>query len=271
MNTTMDARHLTDAELVRALDGEEPGPDAPDPQDHLETCHRCADALDTLRAESRLVSRFLDRAEFEGTTASGTAARGSGLEARGTEARGSGPEARGTEVRGTEARGSGREGRGTGSGWTPSFSWPWLKAAAVLVLVAGPLAAFPDVRSWLVERVAGPSATEAVGGTGAPTVLRFVPDPGDFRVRFPEAASGTLTLERSDAAEAELRAVGGEPEAVVSASSLEIRNDGEGRYRLRLPAAVTGAWVVVGERAVAVTGRQIDGRVAVDLGSRQLR
>ena len=99
-------------------------------------------------------------------------------------------------------------------------------------------------------------------------ILRFTPEPGDFVVRFERDATGTITLDRSADARAELRAVGGEPETVVAASSLEIRNGTDGEYTLRLPAGITGVWVMVGERGVAVSGDQIDRRAVVDLGRR---
>ncbi len=106
--------------------------------------------------------------------------------------------------------------------------------------------------------------TTAAAEEEEPTVLRFTPDPGDFVVRFPAGATGAITLERSNSAEAELRATG-RAETVVSATSLEILGEGPGRYRRRLPTATTGAWVVVGDRSVAVDQRQIDRRAVITL------
>lgn len=253
MSTTMRDRHLTDAELFRALEASEPetGPTDLARQEiarHLETCPQCADALRSLESDSRLITRVLDTADFED---------------------GGRPRERDTgQWRGVRREPAPR---------SPAVAAPaprrlrlmrssWLKAAAILVLVAGPLAAFPGVRSWVVEQVTGPEETTptAAETTGEPTVLRFTPDPGDFLVRFPAGAAGAITVERSSSGEAELRTTG-QPETVVSASSLEIRGDGEGRYRLRLPPAVTGAWIVVGDRTVAVNDRQIDRRTVITL------
>lgn len=290
MTMTMDERHLTDAELMRILD-DEALPDGSDRIGHLQACDRCADALEQLRSGSRLITLWLERAAFEEAPADGARREGAAAADTGARARPAG--AAGTRAAGdpgakagsgaTGAAGdptrSGRRGRARG---TPSHqagarssAWlrsPWLKAAAVLVLVAGPLAAFPGVRAWVVEQVSGPADPGTAGtapeATDPPMVLRFTPDPGAFTVRFPLGATGSIAVERSTDARAELEARGGDPEAVVAASSLEIRNEGEGLYRLRLPATVTGVWVRVGERAVAVTGAQIDRRTVVDLGPR---
>lgn len=250
MSTAMKDRHLTDAELLRFLETGDPGAVQPELARHLDVCDRCARDLSSLEADSRLISRVLETADFE----DGGRPCDRGTERwRGARAE---PVPRSPAVAARGARGR----RLMGS--------TWLKVAALLVLVAGPLAAFPGVRSWVVDRVIGPDDTRpaatAATATEEPTVLRFTPDPGDFVVRFPAGATGAITLERSTSAEAELRATG-RPETVVSASSLEILGDGAGRYRLRLPATTTGAWVVVGDRSVAVNERQIDQRAVITL------
>lgn len=259
MSTARDEQHLTDVELMRILDGEGPGPDAGDPGAHLEVCHRCVDALEELRADSQLISHWLVRADFETPTAPGDTRVATDAADAGSGG----------------ARAATRPLRDpTGPRARPAslLRSPWLRAAAVLVLVAAPLAAFPGVRAWVAEQVSGSDTDGGAAMAGpeeeTPMVLRFTPDPGAFMVRFPLGATGTITVERSDDGQAELAARGGDPEAVVGASSLEIRNEDEGRYRLRLPAAVTGVWVRVGERAVALTGAQIDRRAVVDLGPR---
>lgn len=237
MNSTETGRHLSDAEMVRYVDHEAGGDESARWERHVEECRQCQDALRTVRNESRLVSEWLERAAFE--------AGGPTLPRRAA-----GPAAR-----------------------LPRRSRlaPWLRAAALFILLAAPLAAFPGVRAWVAERVVGTTTgvtqEDGVAATpGAPTVLRFVPAPGAFVVRFDPASEGVITIERSAEPEAELRADGGEPEATVSASLLRIRNPDSARYRLRLPDATTGVWVMVGERAVAVSDRQIDRRTVVELG-----
>lgn len=261
MSTVTDGRHLTDAELIRVLDGhgpevDDPGAARPDPASawspgtHLRACDRCARALATLREDSRLIRRILRDADFEEGGAAVRAVAPDELEARATGER--------------------RMDAASTPPHAAVVAAPtWLKAAAILVLVAGPLAAFPGVRAWVTEQVTGGSqpAGPTAEAVDPPTVIRFTPDPGDFVVTFEEGTAGTLRVDRAAGAEAELRAVGGDPEAVVGASSLRIRNRDAGRYELRLPGAVTGVWVRIGDRAVAVSGDQIDGRTVVDLDS----
>ena len=250
MSTAMRDRHLTDTQLLRFLETGDPGSARSELARHLDACDRCAEALSSLEDDTRLISRFLEAADFED---------GGRPYDRGTE-RWRGARAEPAPRSPAVAARAARERRLMGS--------TWLKAAAILVLVAGPLAAFPGVRSWIVDRVSRPDDTRpaatAATATEEPTVLRFTPDPGDFLVRFPAGATGAITLERSNGAEAELRATG-RPETVVSASSLEILGAGAGRYRLRLPATTTGAWVVVGDRSVSVDERQIDRRAVITL------
>jgi hypothetical protein len=231
MSTTTDIRHLTDAELVGILDGSDDAPGA-ERFVHLEECDRCADALDALRADSALVREYLELAKFEED----------------------GP--RPAEPRLVAAT-------GRPNPWTSS----WWKAAAILVLVAGPLAAFPDVRAWVVERVAGPEEepVEVAPLDATSTILRFTPDPGAFVVDFEPGTAGTIAIVRGDGREAELRASDGAPETLVSASSIQISNRNVARYELRLPAGITGVWVRRGERAVAVSDSQIDRRAVVQL------
>ena len=259
MTTRTNDRHLTDAELVRLMD------DRATPrawQRHVTSCTTCAEELAALRTDQQLVRRYLEAADFEErdrpVAVDPAAWGGPADEADDGPTYGDGGGRRAGVAGPALTRASAR--------WSPGSQW--LKAAAILVLVAAPLAAFPGVRSWVVEQVTGSGPAEGAPPTATaeePTVLRFTPDPGDFVVRFPAGAAGAIILERSPDAEAELRIADGDPETVVSASSLEIHGDADGRYRLRLPAPVTAAWVVVGDRAVSVTDDQIDRRTVVEL------
>lgn len=246
MKTTDTGPHLSDAELVRYLDEGAEAAESPRWQRHIDDCPRCDEALRTVRSESRLVSDWLERAAFEAE--SPTLPR---------PAADPHPEPLADPLA--------RPRR-------PLLT-PWLRAAALFVLLAAPLAAFPGVRAWVSERVVGPPPAtvtgddEANASTENPTVLRFVPAPGTFVVRFDPDTEGVITIERSEEPEAELRAEGGAPEATVSTSVLRIRNPATARYRLRLPDATTGVSVMVGERAMTVSDREIDRRARLELGS----
>ncbi len=299
MSSTTE-RHLTDAELLRVLDGQNragrdedasprgdrgtppgdgivarPADEAAfDPVAHAAACDRCGDALATLRAESELVTSWLERATFE---ESGPFARDS----RDSRVAGPAGDAEGAGPAGPTPPPTGRFGapvrppdnaawtRHSGPASRPRLpgAGAFLKAAAVILLLAAPLAAFPGVRAWVADRIVSTSTTESVTPDPVDAVtLRFTPAPGGFEVRFPAGTSGLLALDRSDGEDAELRALGGTPETVVTASSLEIRNHAAARYELRLPLTVTGVWVRVGERAVSVSDTQIGRGTVVELG-----
>lgn len=245
-------RHLTDTEMLRCLDHDATAQESERWQRHLASCAMCAEGVDALRDQSRAVSDWLETAAFEADLPDDAAPP--------TSATQSGTGDRTGPLRAREPRAVPR--------FRPAAS-PWLRAAAILVLLAAPLAAFPSVRSWVTERVTGPAPSSedvtAVASTEEPTVLRFVPDPGGFVVRFPAGSEGVLTLERSGEGEAVLRSDGGEPEATVSAALLRIRNPEPARYVLRLPATTTGVRVQIGERTVEVSGSEIERGAVVEL------
>lgn len=242
MNSIQDERHLDDAELVLYLDEGAAAEGAaaegaPRWQQHIARCDRCAEAARSLSDDSRLLTEWLDRAAFEADvpTDPGGPAAGDPIPFR----------------------------------RRPGLA-PWLRAAAILALLAAPLAAFPTLRAWVVESVTGPAAESGEAGAGVasaeePTVVRFVPAAGEFVVRFEPGSRGVITVARSTDATAVLEAAGGELETTVSPSLLRIRNPAPARYFLRLPDATSGVWVRIGERAVSVSDSQIDRRAIVEL------
>lgn len=238
-------RHLSDGQMVRALDDDGSVAEARAWDAHLSRCGRCADEMARLRSESRRVSDWLDRAAFE------AAAPGTDPAAPLDDPR--------PALRIGPARRPARR----------PLSSPWLRAAAILALVAAPVAAIPAARSRVAAWVLGP-AEPATGETAmavdAAPVVRFVPSPGPFTIRFDTGASGTLSLARAKGDEAELTGVDSRADAMVSASLVRLR-DGTGRYRLRLPAAVTAVEVRVGDRTVSVDAGAIDGGTVVDLSA----
>lgn len=149
----------------------------------------------------------------------------------------------------------------------------WARAAAILVLMAAPVAAFPAVRSWVVERVVG--GEEAAVADFAPaaaadesTRLQFVPAAGELVVRFDPEVQGSISIHRSTGAEAMLTSSGGDPETVVSPSRLQIRNPQPGRYQLRVPDGTSGVRIRIGDRTMTVSGSRIDRGTTVELEPR---
>lgn len=247
-------RHLDEAELVRYVDGEHPPDEALRWRRHVDTCAACRREVADIRAESALFSGWLDRADFEAdlspapplATAPAAGSRG----------------APGTGV----AAQTSRNGRPVRAARRLAAS-PWLKAAVIVLLVAAPLAAFPGVRAW-VSRVAGggEAAVEAPVEAVSGPVIRFQPTAGSFTVRIDGPPLGTLTLERAEGTEAVLR-IAGDAEPVVSAGLLRIRAGQTGaEYRLTLPAIVADVRVELGERAIRVTGPEVDAGRTIPLG-----
>lgn len=232
MNGIESGSHLSDTEVLHYIDGDASPQDSRRWRDHVQACPRCAGAARSLDADSRLVTEWLARARFEDDSFENPADR---------------------HVPGLRLT-------------------PWLRAAAILALLAAPVAAIPSLRGWVVERVvdADPTGSESAMSTAPeePTVLRFVPAAGEFVVSFTAGSQGAITIDRSDDERAVLTAIGGEPETLVSATALQISNRDPARYHLALPATITGLWVRIGDRAVAVSQTSIDRGTVVELEGR---
>jgi hypothetical protein len=228
--------HLGDAEIMRLLDGDDPD-EAARSELHALSCGHCADQVAALRKDAATVRAWLDRAAFEEEVL-----RGPHL-----------PAPAQTPSRGRRARAAA----------------PWLRAAAVLLLLAAPVAAVPALRQLLADTIAdlrggdraGVEAVTATAGNG--TTVRFVPDGGDFVVRFDEPQSaGSLRLGYSASDEAVLRVLGDAGEGpVVSAQSVHVRNTtgSAASYLLEVPPAITRLRI------------QIAGRMTVVLDAAELR
>jgi hypothetical protein len=260
IGTTSRDAHLADDELLRFIDREQDEQQAAW-QDHVSDCEQCAREVELLRGDASVVHEWLTRAAFEeGEAELEDAAfadhafddHHAGVAPDRDEALAA--SVHDNRVADIEEHRHRQRRRGTHA------IAPWLRAAAVLALLATPLAALPSLRQWIVESVTelggSESAPQAVPAvlSGAPEMaaIRFVPAPGTFRVDFDAAQSeGVLRVERAEGAEAVLR-VGGGVEPVVSAASLRLRN-GAGTtadYVLQVPASVERVVVQVADGAV---------------------
>ena len=257
--------HLDDGELLRYVDGELGSAEAGRWEQHVAVCEQCSRALESVLTESRLVSDWLTLADFEADLepASPEQAPAAMVGAR------TGPLTGGDVRAARMSRGAPWLQRGRRS---PAVSSAWLKAAAIALLVAAPLAAFPGVRDWMARQVGltgGTATTTAVDGPASP-VIRFEPAPGSFTVRFhAPVEEGALALERTGpagAVEAVLR-MDGAAEPVVAERMLRILEAEPGtRLTLALPAAVTDVRIFLGAREVRITGEDIDAGRTVELG-----
>lgn len=229
MNTDIGSpAHLDDAEIIRLLDGDDPTGSARSAS-HVRSCSHCADQLAALRADAATVRAWLDRAAFEEAV----------LHAPRVV----------SEPRAPRPLRPRRTGAAS----------PWLRAAAVLLLLAAPVAAVPALRQLLVDAVADlrgndRSVSEPVTATtAAGTTVRFVPDVSRFELRFDEPQpTGTLRVRYGTTDEAVLRIVGDVGEGpVVSAQAVQVRNSpgSAGSYVLEVPHAVTSLRIQIGDRA----------------------
>ena len=245
MSATTTGPHLTDSEIVGLADGAEGGAGAR--QRHVEDCPPCAAAIRAFRDDAAVVSDWLARAAFE------------------------------------EPWPSNRHGSPRREAPARSPRWaPWLKVAAAVIVVAGPLAALPSVRAWVGTRIQTPGrATGAIvappESTFAPSTVRFIPDAGTFTVHLAAGAPGaTLTLVRTAGPEARLRTSDPALAATVSSSAIHIsaasaaeddaRTDGAaGGITLELPGFVEAVEVRIGGRVVRIAGPEIDRGRTLDL------
>jgi hypothetical protein len=213
------AGHLSDADLLRILDGEPPLSAVQDVVAHVRACAACAARADLLRERRRRLAKLL----ADGDAPVPALPAADELLARARRRR-------------LHAR-------------------PALRAAAVLLL-AGTLAAQPAVRRWVGaqwQRVTGGAFTSVVRAVpvvapgipegGAPgTVLAFEPGPGPFTIRFdalPTAGTLTVVGDAGSWATAE-RVSGANLELLVMAHGLHVRNvrGAAASYLVRVPRSV---------------------------------
>jgi hypothetical protein len=258
--------HLADDELLRFIDGED-DPLQPAWAEHVSSCARCSREVQLLRGNSGVVRAWLERAAFEDALPPrlhvGAADRTSRRDS--TAARRDSTAAR----RDSTALRRGRQSVA-----------PWMRAAAVLVLLASPVAAIPALRQWLVGTVTElrdtqdmlPAAIpqERFDAPG-PAAIRFVPVAGTFAVDLDAAqASGVLVIRHGTGNEAVLQQTGtGEVEPVISATSLRVRNESgsTASFHLQLPVAVNRVVIrVAGAHFRTLDAAALAAGVSIDLG-----
>jgi hypothetical protein len=242
------AGHLSDADLLRHLDGEPPLSAARDLTAHLRECGVCTARADLLHHRRR---RLADLLAGTDVTAAVATTPGTLLE---------------------RAR---RNGRGRGA------RAPALRAAAML-LVAGTLAAQPAVRRWIGHQwaratgdapvrapIAAPVAPAIDARRSAPgTVLAFEPGAGPFTIHFDARPSaGSLVVVGDGGRQASVERVAGENlEVLVMPHGVHVRNANGGAvsYRVRVPRSVTRVRVRFGTAPSP-------GDVVLDVGGEEQR
>jgi hypothetical protein len=272
--------HLADDELLRFIDGED-DPLQPDWAGHVSSCARCSEEVQLLRGHAGVVREWLDRAAFEDAlpprlhVLAADSARPDSTAAR----RASTAPRRDSTAPRRDSTAPLRDSTAAPRRARQSVA-PWLRAAAVLVLLASPVAAIPALRQWLVGTVtelrdtpdmlpaAMPQERSAAQGASA---IRFVPVAGTFAVDLDAVqAAGVLVIRHGTGNEAVLQQTGsGEVEPVISATSLRVRNESgsTASFHLQLPVTVNRVVVrVAGAHVRTVDAAALAAGVSIDLG-----
>ena len=246
------ARHLSDGELLRVLDGDGAGEELDRFDAHAATCPRCGAGLRSLGHAARIVHEGLRDLGASPAT----------------------PEISRDRTRAAAPP------RAEPPLWTRG----WARAAVVLLVLAGALLAVAPLRArilgWVAERwgelagarpapTARPSPARATAP--APSVLWFTPAGGQLRLVLSwRQAAGTLVLARTSGASASLQIVPADPAVVPLASErlLEIHNGPASRsgYIVRVPPATTALVLTIGHeppRTIAAAALAAGVHVAV--------
>jgi hypothetical protein len=253
---TTATAHLRADELLRLIDNDTTPLERSQFDSHLLACARCSEEAATMREDASLFAATVRTAAWEDEL---PAARVSFAEI----------------VAARDARAA--------AGVVPlRRGWAgvpaWARAAAVLLIVAGPVAAVPAWREWLVQKL--------TGGAGVQTEFVREQQPAvealSSRVVFePESPAFVVQLDAAQSA-GELRirpaASGREgslamenaatEEPIYSANTLRIRNSAASAatYVVELPESVRTVTVRIGEADVrTVTAAEIGSGVVISL------
>jgi hypothetical protein len=219
--------------VLLAVHDEEPGADLALGRNHVDHCDECRARLAAIAARSSSVRASLSSIQIPPTAKEALRRRVAAARARPV---------------------------------IPRWRRPAWQAAAALIVVVGMAAASP-VRQWVLRRLEQPrsdrrvslpppaAAPQASSRSGA--TVSFSPAGTELILRFdslPDA--GTLTVERTAAAEISARVVSGAGTGgdamVVLPGELRVANRAMSRanYRVLLPRAVTRLRVIVADRTV---------------------
>lgn len=252
MDAAQRITHLSEPDLLRHIDREGDQAEQTRRDTHLRGCPACAERLVAIRRQSGAVSAWLARTDPADTRPDAVAPVRTEL-----------PRPRRALAAGSRAT---------------TAATPWLRAAAIILLLAAPLAALPPVRQWITERVRATgveSAPATVAGeleTADPPVIRFSPAPGTFTIRVEgAAAAGTLALARSEGPDAVLRSAGAAAPPVVADDVLRLTAappPADPRYELRVPPSVEAVRLVLERGTVLVPAAALDAGTTLALSAR---
>jgi hypothetical protein len=261
MNTHMSgsAPHLDEVELLRLIDEDGDEQWRADKERHITGCQQCARELEKLAADGALVREWLGNAAFEADL----------------------PPA---QHRSPAAPASAQVRRPAGTQQSSRGYWlqsTWLRAAAILLMIAAPVAAIPGLRAWISDAVTGGAPPAEVRTLAFPpdvadeaAIVRFVPQPGVFVVAVDAPQrDGVLHVRRTLTGQEAILETAPQPgdpvtEPVFAETSLRLRNAPESAssYVLVLPPSVTTVSITIaGAEITRLSGTTLEAGTAVPL------
>jgi hypothetical protein len=300
--TALSGAHPDDGALLRLLDGE-----AADAERHVASCAACRERLGTLRRRASRLGATLGRADFPvpaslpplASADSGTRIgsdrpipldellaplafdddevdASNDADASNAPARASKPvdadssESKSADAVSVDATSSAKVIPMRRTARRAEAGRPWLRAAAIVLLVLGVGVLATPARAWVaalvaelfgggdpapVETPAPAPAVESAPETQAASRVEFVPAGSTFSIDVANAqAAGGLTLQRAAGETAVAEIVGaGSADFLVLPSGLRIQNaaGASAEYRVSVPAGVRRVPVRVGGREMA--------------------
>lgn len=239
--------HPGEGTLLSHLDGELSGEERARLRRHLEACGHCRSRLEGLRRAARTFSRAVARLDRRPPPADVSAILERRRRAAGEGRPGDGPGSAGGGQAAPDGAATGPADDHAGPGWRAA----WLKAAVLLLTVAGVAAALPGspLRGWLersLDRIgltaeddapvaaAGRGEPEGRAGAGVSVPLRE----GHVMVRLTGAPAGTeVRVRLVPGDEAGVRAVGGRYR--TAPGEVELEEPTGGAVSVRLPRSGT--------------------------------
>lgn len=257
MTTTQADQHVTDGEVLRALDQQLEPSERARVTAHLESCDQCAALLTRARRRQQRLAQLLRDTDFD-TPATTLRPSDSPV----------------IDSRVARQRRAQRIAR--------TWQQPWLRVAAAIVLLLGVTLTITPVRALVVDwvreqwsrlvnadRSAEPAtAPEAVTAPIGPRI-EFTHEATEFRIEFTVAQStGSLAARQGAGEQVIAESTSPNAELLVLPTGLRVDNRQApgASYTLVLPSSVSTLVVQVGERTVARwSAQQLSGEVTVSI------
>jgi hypothetical protein len=240
MNMLQAEEHLSDADLVRALDGELDRAGELRADAHMAACAGCAQRLQRLGSRAAQLSSLMLETDFDVPAAQPPASR-----------------ARVVDLDAARARRARR-----------IFASPSLRVAAAVMLLLGITLGVTPVRAWITDWVqqqwsrltdTEPASEPVRSPTGpdnpvAGARVQFVPDGPEFRVELQSAQEvGAIDVAYHDQPFATAETSGTAAELLVLTAGVRVMNEpgSAATYTVRVPHAVGHVVVISGGRTLA--------------------